>query len=328
MKIEHLYYLKEIARCKSISAAAKRLYIGQTTLSAIIKSLEEEIGVPIFRRISSGVLLTTEGKRIMELSEEILEKYSEMITSFRDGDALVRRIHFLVDTTMCRYFSVHLTMMLQEADEQSCIVFHETDRRKLLPLLLDGVANIGVTSMDSSVEIGGFQEQAERNGVETVCLGDDKFYLCVRTQHERFGHRTSVDVNELLEERFAAPQHYSSVPNGTVFSEVFRKLNCVAVFPTPELVKEAVAESNMFTILSGRALVNDPYILMGTLVAIPLTGFSVPNSTGIYMFSRKRSTLNYFEKIVYDTLIDYRGNILAPAAHDEPYPPITSFKWR
>ena len=46
MKIEHLSYLREIEKCKSISAAAKKLYIGQTTLSAIIKSIEDFLGQP------------------------------------------------------------------------------------------------------------------------------------------------------------------------------------------------------------------------------------------------------------------------------------------
>lgn len=326
MKIEHLFYLKEIARCKSISAAAKRLYIGQTTLSAIIKSMEEEIGVQIFRRIFSGVVPTPEGERILELSDEIIDKYNEMLFTFQREGAMEKRIHFLCDTTMCRYFSVHLTTVLQKTNELSSIVFHETERKKLLSLLLDGIANIGVCSMDEMVELDGFQEQAEKNGVEVVCLGMDKFYLCVRKGYEKFAGRTSVDISELIGERYAAPQHYSTVPNGTAFSEAFRRMHCVAVFPTPELAKEAVVESDMITILSGRVLVNDPYVRLGALVAIPLTGFSVPNRTGVYMFSRKRSSLNYFEKIVYDTLIEYRGHMEDPGTQDEPYPPLSPFR--
>ena len=40
MRIEHLYDLKEIAESKSITAASKKLYIAQTTLSAVVKSIE------------------------------------------------------------------------------------------------------------------------------------------------------------------------------------------------------------------------------------------------------------------------------------------------
>ena len=52
MKIEHLCYLQEIAKCKSITAAAKRLYVGQTTLSAIVKSIEDELDVRFPQRMA------------------------------------------------------------------------------------------------------------------------------------------------------------------------------------------------------------------------------------------------------------------------------------
>ena len=58
MRTEYLEYLLEVARTKSISAAAKKLFIGQTTLSAIINSVENELNVKIFQRTHRGVALT------------------------------------------------------------------------------------------------------------------------------------------------------------------------------------------------------------------------------------------------------------------------------
>lgn len=323
MKIEHLCYLREIAKCRSISSAAKRLYIGQTTLSAIIKSLEEELGVQIFLRTSSGVQLTKEGERVLELSEDMIGSYNEMLHGFQRGASPEKRVHFLCDTTMSRYFSVQLIKAIQLCNREASIVFHEVERQRLLTSLLDGIANIGVTSMDMSVEIEGMQLQAERNGVEVTLLGVDKFYLCVRADHPRYAHRTSVDVNELMDERYIAPQHYSTVSNGTVFSSAFRKLNCVATHPDPDIVLEAVRECDMITILSGRSLVADQNILYGNLVAIPLTGFPVPNRTGIYLFSKPRRSLNYFEKVLYDTMREHGKRLTElTGCDDELYPTI------
>lgn len=48
VRIEYLEYLLEVARSKSISAAAKRLYLSQTSLSAIVNSLEKELNIKIF----------------------------------------------------------------------------------------------------------------------------------------------------------------------------------------------------------------------------------------------------------------------------------------
>ena len=95
--------------------------------------------------------------------------------------------------------------------------------------------------------------------------------------------------------------------------------------PSPEFVKQAVAEcENVITILTGRNLIHDPFILHGQIIAIPLTGFEIPNSTAIYMFSRKRSSLSIFEKAIYDSLKAYGQASLSSAdsidERKEPYP--------
>ena len=45
MRIETLQYILEVARAGSISAAAKNLWIGQTTLSAAIQTAEKELDI-------------------------------------------------------------------------------------------------------------------------------------------------------------------------------------------------------------------------------------------------------------------------------------------
>lgn len=327
MKIEHLFYLREIANSKSISAAAKRLYIGQTTLSAIIKSIEEELGIRIFRRTSSGVTPTLDGVQFLSMAEEILSSYNTMMQSFNIHSTPEKRVHFIGNPSICCYFSVFLTKSLQDFNAEASIVFHEAERKKILNDILGGVANIGSTTLDD-VEIDDVMKQASHSGVEIARIGENKFYLCIRSDHEKFARRTSVDINELFEERYAAPQHYSAVPNGTAFADAFRRLNCVATFPNPELVKQAVLGCSMMTILPGHCLVNDPLILSGLLVAIPLTGFDVCNSIGIHLLSRRRPALSLYEKVVYDTIMENSAQMLDPlesiAKSKEPYPSLKS----
>lgn len=57
-----IQYLLTICEEKSISAAARKLYISQPALSKMITKLEEEIGASLFIRESGGVYLTNEGK--------------------------------------------------------------------------------------------------------------------------------------------------------------------------------------------------------------------------------------------------------------------------
>lgn len=322
MKIEHLYYLREIANSKSISAAAKRLYIGQTTLSAIIKSIEEELDIRIFRRTSSGVVPTPDGVQFLTMAEDVISSYTSMIQSFSVNSDPEKRVHFIGIPSISSCFSPFLAKTLQEFNSEASIVFHETERRKIVGEILDGVANIGATTLDDC-EVGDVQEHASRCGVEMTLLGDDKFYLCIRAENAKFAGRTSVDIHELTEERYAVPRQYSSVSNGTVFSDAFRKLNCVATFPNPELVKQAVLGCDMIAILCGICVVNDPLFQSGLLVAIPLTGFDMQNKINVYLLSRKRSSLSTYEKVAYDAIIEnFKCMLEQSSPSTELYPPL------
>lgn len=75
MKIEHLEDLIEVATCKSINKAAANLYMAQPALSAIISSIEKELGFPVFNRFNRGVELTAQGEKVISDSKNILNMY-------------------------------------------------------------------------------------------------------------------------------------------------------------------------------------------------------------------------------------------------------------
>ncbi len=65
MKLEQISYVIEIAETGSFSQAARNLFISQPNLSSSIKKLEEEMGFEIFKRKSSGAILTPEGRELL-----------------------------------------------------------------------------------------------------------------------------------------------------------------------------------------------------------------------------------------------------------------------
>ena len=65
MNITELRYLVAIMKWGSVSAAAKQLYAAQPNVSKALKNLEEEYGVRIFERSSTGMIPTEQGKRFI-----------------------------------------------------------------------------------------------------------------------------------------------------------------------------------------------------------------------------------------------------------------------
>ena len=74
LKSEPLYYLVELARCKSFRIASENLHITQPALSIAIKKLEAELGVTLLERTTKSVHLTEIGEQIVGLSREAIER--------------------------------------------------------------------------------------------------------------------------------------------------------------------------------------------------------------------------------------------------------------
>lgn len=63
MKIEHVLTFLEIAACGNFNRAAETLNVTQSTISARVKTMEQQFGRPLFTRSHSGVELTSAGHR-------------------------------------------------------------------------------------------------------------------------------------------------------------------------------------------------------------------------------------------------------------------------
>lgn len=74
MKIQHLRYIVMIADQRSISLAAKKLYVSQPYLSKVVQDIEADFGKKIFERKPQGIALTAEGKQLYFLAQSVISQ--------------------------------------------------------------------------------------------------------------------------------------------------------------------------------------------------------------------------------------------------------------
>ena len=75
MTLNQLKYVIEISKQNSINEAAKSLFISQPSLTAALKSLEQEVGFDIFIRTNSGITLTVKGEEFLGYAKSVVEQY-------------------------------------------------------------------------------------------------------------------------------------------------------------------------------------------------------------------------------------------------------------
>jgi len=78
LNITELRYLVAIKKWGSVSAAAKQLYAAQPNVSKALKNLEEEYGLRIFERSSTGMIPTEQGRRFIEQAARVLEEVDRL----------------------------------------------------------------------------------------------------------------------------------------------------------------------------------------------------------------------------------------------------------
>lgn len=102
LNLYQIFY--EVAKCRSISIAAQRMYISQPAVSKSIAKLEAGLQATLFHRSSRGVSLTREGELLFQQVELAL-------TSIRTGEEFIRQasaqnvshLSIGVSTTLCKH---------------------------------------------------------------------------------------------------------------------------------------------------------------------------------------------------------------------------------
>lgn len=84
MEIRQLRYFIAVADTLNFSRAAKSVYLSQSALSRQIMDLEQEVGLPLFRRSTREVELTDAGRALQQSAKELISRWEKMLPEVRN----------------------------------------------------------------------------------------------------------------------------------------------------------------------------------------------------------------------------------------------------
>ncbi len=175
MDFRELNYILAIAKYQNITKAAESLYVGQPTLSKFLITLEDELGLKLFRRTGHKYIPTYAGERYVEKAVQILQLKSDLDAELADiikRDVGVLNVAFanmrgtyMLPCTLPKFQEQHPNVKVNIYEGSS----DENDRR-----LIDGQVEVAFYSKPSTLN-----PQIE---YETL-LKDEELLICTCANH-------------------------------------------------------------------------------------------------------------------------------------------------
>lgn len=250
-----------VAEESSFSRAARRLFAAQSTVSAAVRALEQELGAPLFARSTRSVELTAFGEAVLGDAREALEAMGRMRALATPGAAGLRgRVRLGIFSNL-EYLD--LPELLGR--------FHREHPLVNLRLVVSGAGSTGllddVRHSRLDVALLGLPLQ-DLTGLDVAPLGEAEFVAVLPVGHP-LASRRSVKLAELAGESFVdtPPGFGNRIVVDRAFEAIGRPRTVVAEVPELPSVPLYVAEGLGIAVVPLITPVNSD-----RLVAVPLKG--------------------------------------------------------
>jgi LysR family hydrogen peroxide-inducible transcriptional activator len=184
--IKQLRYLCSVVEHGHFGRAAKACHVSQSTLSAGILELEETLGASLLERNNRSLVLTSLGEQVVQRSRALLLDVEDLVALCQAAaEPLQGRLRLGVIPTVAPFLLPGLLKHLRTAYPGFTPFIREELTEPLIEALHRGELDLLLLALPVDAE-----------GVETMALFDDPFYLACPSDHP-LAHREHLATSEL-----------------------------------------------------------------------------------------------------------------------------------
>jgi LysR family hydrogen peroxide-inducible transcriptional activator len=189
MTLTEFRYIVAVAEHRHFGKAAADCFVSQPTLSVAIRKLEEELGVRLFERNRSDVIVTPIGARIVAQAETVLQGVASLRQlAAADIDPLGKQVTLGVIYTIGPYLVPRLIGALKQRAPKLALVIKENFTDELVRQLRSGAIDAAIMSLPYSDPI-----------LTARALYDEPFVVVVPAEH-KLAKRKRVAAAALADE--------------------------------------------------------------------------------------------------------------------------------
>ena len=147
-------YVLEIADCRSISAAAARLYLSQSALSQQVQRLEAELGYTLFSRTPRGLTLTPSGEKFCREARAVADTWRSFCGKVHPGGQSRRPLRVGLGARVYSNYLFQDVVRFFEEHPDMEVNFVTESGRDMLAGLRDGSIDFALDRLQAGDETG------------------------------------------------------------------------------------------------------------------------------------------------------------------------------
>lgn len=146
MELRDLRTFLVCARLQHFTHAARELTYAQSTVTAQVKALESELGVPLFDRVGRGVALTHAGRQLADHAARIVDLADQAVAAVAatgahpSGDLTIAATE-----TLSTYRLPDILRTYQKRHPDVRLFLHPDDPARLIQLVAEGEVSVAIT---------------------------------------------------------------------------------------------------------------------------------------------------------------------------------------
>lgn len=278
-----------IAKHKTFSKAAEKLFLSQSTVSIHIHGLESSLGVPLFNREGKEVSLTKQGEILLEKALSIIHLRDAAIHEIESFSTYPKGlINLAASNIPALYILPKLLKQFSEDHKDISFNIKQMDTDKVLSYIREGEGEIGIVG-----------SPRDDSNLSFESIGKDTLVLIVPSTPEFSKISESTPLSDLIKYPFVLREEGSAIRK--IFEGFLRNqgisLNDLWVkgtFESVEGIKECVKEGIGISVTSSLSIDNN---ILGLRMICP-KGF--PIERDIYAVIHKKRFLSPLSQGFYN----------------------------
>lgn len=168
MDVRSLRYFIETVKHQSFTQAAQSLNVTQSTVSKMVRQLEDELGEPLLIRDHRHLQLTDCGKVVLERGQEVLQNVQRLLREVHEVQALQRGKLELGMPPMINVLFTEVLKTFKARHPQIELTLHEETGMGIERLVAAGTVEMGLSILPLGPELNLSASPVARHGVWAI----------------------------------------------------------------------------------------------------------------------------------------------------------------